>query len=428
MAKLLVFAGTSEGRKLIESFTGDIEVYCSVATEYGVSLLPGEKRGLHILQGRMTKEEMVTLMSRENFDMVIDTTHPYAKIVTDNIKEAADETATEYLRLSRESNAFEADSDDEDLIWVSDIDQAIDYLNKNNEKVLFTTGSKDLHKFTKVNDFENRIFARVLPMAGVVEQCIELGISGNHLICMQGPFGVDMNKALIKQTGAKVLVTKDSGNAGGFLEKIQAVKEMKIKALIIGRPTGETGKSYDEVVSLLKEKFGDVILTEKTSKTENETVSKSVKRDWFPMFLNIKGCNILVVGGGSIATRRVNTLKEFTGNIAVVAPEISEELKALEDKSNIAIVKRKFKDEDLNEAEFVIVATDDKELNLKISNLAKKRGIMVNIVSNKDDCDFFFPGVVLKDNITVGVNAQGINHKLAKEVTDKIRKLFEDEI
>lgn len=426
MAKLLVFAGTSEGRKLVESFSNDIEIYCSVATEYGMSLLPKERIGLHILQGRMTINDMISLMNREEFDMIIDTTHPYAQIVTDNIKEAARETDTPYLRLLRESSA---DETDETCIWVDDIDQAINYLNESNKKLLFTTGSKDLNRFTKIDNYKKRIYARVLPMSGVVEQCADIGITGNHLICMQGPFGVEMNKALIKQTGAEILVTKDSGNAGGFLEKIKAAKEMGIKALVIGRPTEEEGKSYNEVVSILKEKFGENILKELDFKTEEKTLSKAdIKRDWFPMFLNISGCNILVVGGGNIATRRVNTLKDFTGNIAIVAPEISEELIALENRPNIAITKRKFKEEDLDEADFVIVATSNEELNLTISELAKNRGIMVNISTKKEACDFFFPGVVLKDNITVGVNAQGINHKLAKEVTDKIRKLFEDEI
>ena len=273
MAKLLVFAGTSEGRKLVESFSNDIEIYCSVATEYGMSLLPKERIGLHILQGRMTINDMISLMNREEFDMIIDTTHPYAQIVTDNIKEAARETDTPYLRLLRESSA---DETDETCIWVDDIDQAINYLNESNKKLLFTTGSKDLNRFTKIDNYKKRIYARVLPMSGVVEQCADIGITGNHLICMQGPFGVEMNKALIKQTGAEILVTKDSGNAGGFLEKIKAAKEMGIKALVIGRPTEEEGKSYNEVVSILKEKFGENILKELDFKTEEKGAAEIV--------------------------------------------------------------------------------------------------------------------------------------------------------
>ncbi|MDQ9752792.1 precorrin-6A/cobalt-precorrin-6A reductase, partial [Acinetobacter baumannii] len=84
--KILVFAGTSEGRKLVESISNNIEVVCCVATEYGKNLLPKEREGLTILQGRMTINDMGSLMAKEKFDLVIDTTHPYASIVTENIK------------------------------------------------------------------------------------------------------------------------------------------------------------------------------------------------------------------------------------------------------------------------------------------------------------------------------------------------------
>lgn len=429
MGKLLVFAGTSEGRKLVESISKDVEVVCCVATEYGKSLLPKERDGLIILQGRMTINDMSSLMAKENFDLVIDTTHPYAQIVTENIKKSAEATNTKYIRFLRDS--AQKDSLEDSCIWVDSVEEAVNYLNGTSDKVLFTIGSKELHKFTEVIDYRERIIARVLPMAEVVTECNKLGFDGKHLICMQGPFSVDMNKALIKQTGAKILVTKDSGSAGGFMEKIEAVESCGIKALVIGRPTDETGYTYEEVLAILKAQFGHKVICEIDETDEvlehvNLLENEESLRDWFPMFLNIKDANILVVGGGNIAKRRVVTLRKFSSNIAIVAPIISDELKSLGNMPNIAVVEKNFEAEDLDEADIVIAATDRYDLNEKIGNIAREKNILANIASKKEICDFYFPGVVTKGNVTVGITAQGTDHKLAKEVTDKIKSVLED--
>lgn len=422
MGKILVFAGTSEGRKLVESISNNIEVVCCVATEYGKNLLPKEREGLTILQGRMTINDMGSLMAKEKFDLVIDTTHPYASIVTENIKKSAEATDTTYVRYLREG--ADKDSLENSCIWVDSIEEAVSYLNGTSSKALLTIGSKELHNFTEVIDYQERIFARVLPMAEVVEQCNELGFKGKHLICMQGPFSLEMNKALINQIDAKILVTKDSGKTGGFIEKIEAAEACGIKVLVIGRPVEETGYNLDEIQAILKAQFGEDVLATKDEvfKTETEEVS----RNWFPMFLNIKGSNILVVGGGQIAMRRVETLKKFTGNVAIVAPTICEELKQLKDLPNFAVIEKSFEPEDLDDADMVIAATDRHDLNEKIGKLAKEKGIVVNVSSKKELCDFYFPGVVTKGNVTVGITAQGSDHKLAKEVTEKIKNALED--
>ena len=124
--------------------------------------------------------------------------------------------------------------------------------NQTDEKALLTIGSKELSRFTEVTDYRQRLYPRVLPMAEVVRQCTELGFSGNKLICMQGPFSVELNEALLKQTGAKILVTKDSGSAGGFSEKVQAAQNQGAKILVVGRPTKEDGMTFDQLIGYLK--------------------------------------------------------------------------------------------------------------------------------------------------------------------------------
>ena len=134
----------------------------------------------------------------------------------------------------------------------------------------------------------------------------------------------------------------------------------------------------------------------------------------------------MVAGAGKIASRRVRTLLEFAGKITVVAPEISEEILALAGKGPVQLKRRVFEEADLDGADMVLAITDDKELNQNIGTLCREKGIPVNTSHDKDLCDFYFPGVVQKENVVVGVTASGKDHKQAKEVTEKIREALDD--
>ena len=109
MCKLCVFAGTSEGRRLIERLSGrGADITACVATEYGEELL-GRHPDVRVRAERLGRAEMEGLFARERFDAVVDATHPYADLATENIAAACGATGTEYLRLERESSAGSAD-------------------------------------------------------------------------------------------------------------------------------------------------------------------------------------------------------------------------------------------------------------------------------------------------------------------------------
>ena len=147
---------------------------------------------------------------------------------------------------------------------------------------------------------------------------------------------------------------------------------------------------------------------------------------YFPIFIDLSEKHIVVVGAGKIASRRVRTLLEFAGKITVVAPEISEEILAMAGKGPVQLKKRAFEEADLDGTDMVLAITDDKELNKKIGTLCKEKKIPVNTSHDKDLCDFYFPGVVQKENVVVGVTASGKDHKQAKEVTEKIREALDN--
>ena len=258
MCEVLLFAGTAEGRKIAEYLKNQrrsAEVF--VATEYGESLIEGDAR-VHVECGRLTEKEMEERFRSHPGALVIDATHPYAAVVTANIRNACEAAGLKYLRVLRESSlsgegcqngAFGA----EEAVFADSPEAAAEYLSGQEGNVLLTTGSKELAAFTAVPDYRDRLYARVLSLPDVVKSCAELGFQGAHLICMQGPFSVEMNCALIHQTGASFLVTKDTGAAGGFPEKAEAALRCGCRLVVIGRPVREEGITLEQCLRLLGE-------------------------------------------------------------------------------------------------------------------------------------------------------------------------------
>ena len=200
--------------------------------------------------GRLTRPEMEELLKRERPQLVLDATHPYAAEVTENIRTACSNTEISCIRVLRN------DSEHQQAVYVESTEAAVRYLKETEGKVLLTTGSKELKAFTEIPDYQKRIFARVLSLPSVIEACRELGFEGKNLIAMQGPFSEEMNRAMLRQYDCRYLVTKDSGKAGGFPEKIQAAISCGAVPVIIGRPSGDTGISPGACRRMLAEKFG----------------------------------------------------------------------------------------------------------------------------------------------------------------------------
>lgn len=252
MIQVIVFAGTTEGRKVSEWLAGQgIETMACVATEYGQQLVE-KKEHLTVRCGRLTTEEMQKLFREEGKPLVLDVTHPYAVAVSRNIHSACEISGCEYLRLIRPSVSWQEDGK---LVVVDSVEEAVEYLNQTEGHVLVTTGSKELSKFTAVKDYQERIYARVLSTPEVVRQCSELGFTGQHLICMQGPFSKEMNLAMLRQFQASWMVTKESGKAGGFEEKLEAASLADAGVILIGRPPEQEGISMEEGIELLRSRF-----------------------------------------------------------------------------------------------------------------------------------------------------------------------------
>lgn len=224
-------------------------MYACVATEYGGRSL-AETETLRVRPARLRREEMKALFLELRPELVLDATHPYAAEATENIRSACGETGMPYLRVLREESGRQ-----ERAVYVESTSAAVEYLRQTEGNILLTTGSKELKSFTALPDYRNRLYARVLSLPGVLEDCQECGFEGRHLIGMQGPFSRELNEAMLRQFDCRYLVTKDSGKAGGFQEKIDAALSCGAVPVIIGRPLREEGKSLEEAETFLKDYF-----------------------------------------------------------------------------------------------------------------------------------------------------------------------------
>lgn len=277
--KIALFAGTTEGRLLAGwLYEMGIRGFVWAATEYGGELLLQELKdkhwkknrggsgqgpdslrdgtlGFQVGWGRLDRDEMENMLAAQKPSLVIDATHPYAVLVSANIREACRAQGIEMIRCLREASKVEKDGKGPEMMYFSHMEEAVSWLSTVRGNVLVTTGSKELHSFTGLRDYRRRIYARVLPVEDSIRLCRELGLEGQHIIGMQGPFSTEMNLALLKEYNCRYLVTKDGGNAGGFGEKLQAAALAGATAVVILRPE-DRGISLEEVKNKVKEWMG----------------------------------------------------------------------------------------------------------------------------------------------------------------------------
>lgn len=160
----------------------------------------------------------------------------------------------------------------------------------------------------------------------------------------------------------------------------------------------------------------------------------------FPLFVNLQGKHILIVGAGLIAARRATVLVEFGAEVTVVAPKSREIPCAQNEKSTkssgdcpvvsigqlaqshrLVWKQRKFEESDLERKFLVIAATNDSDLNDRIAQLCKAKKIPVNHAGDQKQCDFQFPAIVRNDPIVIGINAGGKDHGLVRRMAARLR-------
>lgn len=143
---------------------------------------------------------------------------------------------------------------------------------------------------------------------------------------------------------------------------------------------------------------------------------------WFPFFVQLEGARGLLVGGGRVALRKAEKLLPFGAQLTVVAPCICPPLAAL---PGLTLCRRAFADSDLSPApDFVIAATGDRALDRRIAALCRTRRILVNVVDDPAACGFYFPALVQRGRLCIGISTGGASPTAAAWLRQKIEALL----
>lgn len=252
--KALVFGGTSEGRRLVEwlSARGTCGIVYCTATDYGASLVEGCKN-VTTLVGTLSADEKRLLVDEHNVACIVDATHPYAEHITASIDELGKACKLDVIRVARDGASVEG------TCWTSvpNAAAAARHVANTSGNVLLTTGTKDLAAFVEgIPNFEERLYVRILPVSASLARVEELCIPASHIVAMQGPFSMELNCALIRDLHVSSMVTKQSGRAGGFDQKVEATAQTGIELVVIGRPPALEGMPLEETCSLLEDRYG----------------------------------------------------------------------------------------------------------------------------------------------------------------------------
>lgn len=245
---ILVLGGTSDSLKICDRLSeiGINDFVLSVATEFGREL--AESHAKEIINGKMDKEEMIGFIQDNKIRQVIDATHPYAVEVSRNAIDACEEADIKYIRFERKSLLEEIKYQGEFIVDTTEEACNMIMSHEEWENVFIATGSKNLGTYVKLLKSKT-LTARVLPTSDVLRNCESMGLNADNILAIKGPFSKEINVAILNHAKVDVVITKESGFAGGFLDKIEACEEVGIPVIIIKRKTID----YQRVVHEIEE-------------------------------------------------------------------------------------------------------------------------------------------------------------------------------
>lgn len=240
---ILVFAGTKNGRELIlELLNRGYTIFASSLSSYGTSLLP-EHENIVKLTGKKGPSDIKKIIDDYSIDLVIDSTHPYAQEISENIISATNSKSIKLIRFDRKicipPNVG---------IHFDSMEAVCEYLDNKDGNIFFTTGVNTIPYIVEHLD-PNRFYGRVLNVQSSRDIIEKSKLPQNHVIIKNPPYTTDENIMCIKNNDIKYLVTKDSGPEGNIAEKLEAVDKTGIKLLIIDRPI----ISYEYIYFKIKE-------------------------------------------------------------------------------------------------------------------------------------------------------------------------------
>ena len=251
--KIFLLGGTKDSINIIKFIKKNYDAFIltTTTTEYGAKLAK-EGGSDDIIARPLPKEEIINIITNEKFDILIDATHPFASHITQTSTSIAKELKIPYLRFERPITNLKNINTSNIIYANSFVDAGKIISNEfNQSNVLHFAGANTMEDVLK-NVSTEKFYPRIVKVKSSIEKCKKLDINPNHIIPMTGAASKEENIELIEKYDAGIIITKESGEIGGVLDKIEAANIKNIKIIMIKRPQIKEINKKD-IVSNLEE-------------------------------------------------------------------------------------------------------------------------------------------------------------------------------
>ena len=251
--KILILGGTKDSTNIIEHVKRNYDSYIltTTTTEYGARLAR-QSGSDDVIARPLPKDELINMIKREDIDILVDATHPFASHITQTSTSIAKELEMPYIRFERPTTNLE-EVDTSHIHYADSFDEAGKLIESEFREgnVLHFAGANTMEDVLKHVSVD-RFYPRILKVESSIEKCEKLGIDPSHIIAMKGAASLEENIELIEKYDAGVMITKESGEVGGVIEKINAANQKDIAVVMIQRPKIDD-LDKDDIVSNLDE-------------------------------------------------------------------------------------------------------------------------------------------------------------------------------
>lgn len=151
------------------------------------------------------------------------------------------------------------------------------------------------------------------------------------------------------------------------------------------------------------------------------------RKPYYPIFVDLEGKKVIIIGGGAVAERKIETLLTYGARVQMISSEVTPGIQELIDGAKVQLVGREFREDQLDGAFLVIAATNDSGLNHQVSRIARAKGLLINAVDQPLDCNFIVPSILQRGDLFVAVSTSGKSPALAKKLREDLEKMFGDE-
>jgi precorrin-6A/cobalt-precorrin-6A reductase len=236
---ILLLSGTSEGRTLSARFREEgLPFVASVTTPEARQLFAAIDPPPEVLVTRFSGDALATLLRERQVRVILDATHPFAQRISEKAMQVAARDHIPYVRYERPNRPLASSPlarECGEILTAHNIEMAAQICFERGSRVFLTTGTKTLPVFGEVMA-RKWVIARVLPTLASLRQALEAGLPPAQILAMRGPFSQELECALLREYQIDLLVTKDSGAAGGLETKLAAAASLQVPAVVVSRP------------------------------------------------------------------------------------------------------------------------------------------------------------------------------------------------